>query len=162
MSEPDALTAPQTTPLNAPRARPRADTFERGLWAVIMAGAILVLAMAAYLKPNYPHGVGTHEQLGLPPCGLVALYQLPCPSCGFTTCFSLGIRGRWIDSAVNQPFGFLLFLGAVLSIPLALRVTIYRYSVLAATQRWPWLRLLIGVFSMWLAAWGYKILTWNP
>jgi hypothetical protein len=44
-------------------------------------GLIALLATARWLTPD-ARGLGTHEQLGLPPCGFYLWYGLPCPSCG--------------------------------------------------------------------------------
>ena len=33
--------------------------------------------------------MGTHQQLGLPPCNFVTLTGYPCPACGMTTSFAL-------------------------------------------------------------------------
>ncbi|NBO19844.1 MAG: DUF2752 domain-containing protein, partial [Proteobacteria bacterium] len=46
--------------------------------------ATLGLSNVRWLTPD-ARGLGTHEQLGLPPCGFYLWYGLPCPSCGMTT-----------------------------------------------------------------------------
>jgi hypothetical protein len=60
------------------------------LAALLVAG----FALAAYLEPD-PRGLGTHQQLGFPPCTFLFLFGLRCPSCGSTTCFAHYVRGDW-------------------------------------------------------------------
>lgn len=158
-SRPSAELAPKAPAAPTKPWAPPADRFERGLWAVLSLGCLTVLGIAWWLDPAVA-GHGTHEQLGLPPCGLVEMINRPCPSCGFTTCFTLGMDGRWIDSAINQPFGFLLYL-VTLSVPfVGARVVFQRFSVLHATRRWPWWSIIATTFALWLLAWLYKWLTW--
>src|SRR5947209_2100708 len=53
--------------------------------ALVTAGTVLIglLATAACLTPS-PRGMGTHQQLGLPPCTVVQWFGVRCPSCGMT------------------------------------------------------------------------------
>jgi hypothetical protein len=58
--------------------------------------SLLLLAMlvtAACLPPD-PRGFGTHERLGLPPCGFHQLVGGRCPSCGMTTSWAHLTRGE--------------------------------------------------------------------
>lgn len=52
------------------------------------------LAVATRLEPD-ARGRGTHTQLGLPPCGFLAVTGKPCPTCGMTTAFAWFVRGRY-------------------------------------------------------------------
>ncbi len=59
------------------------------VWGRLYAGglalaAVVILVVAARLAPSDRH-LGTHRQLGLPPCGFVAMTGFPCPTCGMTT-----------------------------------------------------------------------------
>lgn len=140
-------------------ARPQADWLERLIFAGLAAGAITALALACAIDPD-PRGHGTHEQLGLPPCGLVAEYGIPCPSCGFTTTFAFSVRLRFWEALQTQPFGVLVFLGFAFAVPLGVAVGWRRFSVLHATDSWPWWRILGLTMLLYLAGWGYKLLTW--
>jgi hypothetical protein len=86
--------------------------------AMVLGGAILVtlLIVAAVLKPN-PHGMGTHRQLGLPPCTLVMLVGVRCPSCGMTTSWAHLMRGNLIGSVRTNSGGTLFALAALVSGP---------------------------------------------
>lgn len=141
------------------RRVPQADLFERFLWLMISLVAITLISFSVWLDPD-PAGHGTHEQLGLPPCGLVAVYDMPCPSCGFTTTFALAAHFRFIDAIINQPFGFLIFLGTVISIPVGYKVVVKKYSVLVHTHRWPWRTIIILTIVGWLIGWAYKWSMW--
>jgi len=137
------------------RAWPRATLPERLVWAVLLVACSAVLVTATRLQPD-GRGVGTHEQLGLPPCGFVAAFDAPCPSCGFTTTFTLAAHGRPVDAIVNQPFGFLVFLATVAAVPLALASVFKGVSLLEVVERWPLGRVILATFALWIVSWIYK------
>lgn len=154
---PDPVPAPTDAP--APRtadASPRVGAGPR-LFALFLAAACLgVLVVAATLRPD-ARGVGTHQQLGLPPCGWMAAMNLPCPTCGMTTAFSYAAHARPLEALRAQPAGLL---GAVLCSVLfwgSLHVAVFgsrlgRLVDRALAPRPLWISG--GVF---LAAWAYKI-----
>jgi hypothetical protein len=78
-----------------------------------------ITVIGAVLTPNR-HGHGTHQQLGLPPCPSVMLFDRPCPGCGLTTSFTATIHGRFAEAFQAHPFGTvaygLLTVAAILSI----------------------------------------------
>jgi hypothetical protein len=66
----------------------------RRLAAAALAVALLApLVVARCLVPD-PRGLGTHQQLGLPPCTFRVLFGRPCPACGMTTAWANALRGR--------------------------------------------------------------------
>lgn len=82
------------------------------LRARLLAGLVLfgcsgVFGVAAVLTPD-PAGLGSHEQLGLRPCGVVALTGYPCPTCGMTTAFAHAVRGELFGALAAQPAGLVL------------------------------------------------------
>jgi hypothetical protein len=133
----------------------RASSGERIFQGVLAAGLAGALVLGGLLTPS-PTGSGTHEALGLPPCGMLLATGHPCPTCGATTAYVLACHGRLIDALATQPFGLLVFLGVAGG--LALNV------VTAATGRsWlGWLTpgrvslLLTFLALAGLISWGYK------
>jgi hypothetical protein len=64
----------------------------------MLVGALLFAAplfVAGYLTPQ-SDGLGTHQQLGLPPCTIRMLWGVRCPSCGMTTSWAYFVRGQWM------------------------------------------------------------------
>jgi hypothetical protein len=77
--------------------------------AALLAMSVLTVALAFVVTPA-PLGVGTHEQLGFPPCLFHLFTGLPCPFCGMTTAFAHMARGQVLDALRCQPLGPFLFL----------------------------------------------------
>lgn len=75
-------------------------------WSALFAAPI---TLAAILTPS-DKGVGTHEQLGLPPCTFLWVTGFPCPFCGMTTSWTHAAHGDVLRSIATQPMGFLFFL----------------------------------------------------
>lgn len=76
----------------------------RGLATLLLLVTPTLFGIAALLTPN-PNGVGTHQQLGLPPCSFLKITGIICPHCGLTTSFALLARGRVIDALAANPAG---------------------------------------------------------
>ena len=89
--------------------------------ALIVSGSILLalLATGYWLIPD-PRGVGTHEQLGLPPCTIHLLWGLRCPGCGMTTSWAYYVRGQWVNSAQANLGGMALAMLSTVLVPWAL------------------------------------------
>ena len=128
----------------------------RLLALLALISCIAALMLAAWLIPDR-RGVGTHRQLGLPPCGLVQFAGIPCPTCGMTTAFAHTVRGRWISGLLAQPFAFVLAVGTFLCIPLSAQVLIS-----AKTWRVNWYRIslnrtMFAIIAFFVLSWGFKI-----
>ncbi|QDS87989.1 hypothetical protein EC9_21740 [Rosistilla ulvae] len=106
-----------------------------------------MLATAAWLRPA-PAGLGTHHQLGLPPCSLRVLLGMRCPACGMTTSWSHYVRGQWVSSIRVNPGGFMLAALATAVTVGAVRVA-YTGQPVNPQQTW-W--LAIGLMGAMLAA----------
>ncbi len=138
---------------------PKRVPFAHRRWAGIIAlGCLTVLVVAAVLRPD-PSGMGTHQQLGLPPCGFKSVFGLPCPTCGMTTSFTNAAHAHPVAAVQAQPFGAILALISAITFWLSLHVAITGSTLgLTAGQligpRLPW--LLIGGL---LAGWSYTLLT---
>ncbi len=149
------------------RTLPRANLAERVAWGVFFVGLVTVFSIARHLTPD-PRGIGTHEQIPLiggflPPCGFVVWSQAtfghayPCPSCGFTTTFTLAMHGEVLHAIANQPFGFVVFCLFALLVPVSLLCAIGQVSPLRLTDHWRWKWILGALFVVWLLAWLYKM-----
>lgn len=132
------------------------------LWQTRLIASLLfmcsmgVLLLSIWLHPS-SGGVGTHEQLGLPPCGLLESTGIPCATCGMTTSFSLAAHGQLIASFINQPGG------AVLAIVTAMVAVASAFTLITGFSLWvmvsglirPSFFILVGIFFA--LAWLYKI-----
>jgi hypothetical protein len=132
--------------------------FARAIAGLVLVGCVSLFTISARLEPA-AGGIGTHEQLGLPPCGMAMIWGLPCPTCGMTTAFAHAARGQFAAAFHAQPAGLTLALataGAAVGAGGTL-VTGRRYRV-------NWTRLSptavgFGVVAVVLGAWVYKLAT---
>ena len=128
----------------------------RAAAAVVLAISAGVLALALWLDPS-AEGVGTHTQLGLPPCGFHASTGLPCASCGMTTAFSYAAHGRLLLSFLTQPAG------AFLAVLTAAAAVVSAYALTTGMRLGPmvgWIASPVTVVAgagIVVAAWGYKM-----
>ena len=146
-------------PADAPPTVPaplRATRGERWVCAVLAAAAALVLGVAAWLDPA-PSGVGTHQALGLAPCGWMQGMGVPCPSCGMTTAFALAAEGSFLASAYVQPMGFLLAVGTAATCLVSLHVALTgsRLGHVLGARITP--RVVLGLGILALLSWGWKV-----
>lgn len=90
------------------------EVSSRGRFVAAMGAAVLLvpLVVACLLTPD-PRGHGTHQQLGFPPCTLVALFGIRCPTCGMTTAWAALVRGRLLTGLAANVGGVLLALAAM-------------------------------------------------
>lgn len=137
-------------------ARVDAPVWGRVYAAGVAAAAVGILIVAARLTPSNDH-LGTHRQLGLPPCGFVAITGLPCPTCGMTTAFACVTHGRLLAALRAQVAGTFLAIGTVVvGVAAAVCVVTGRYPMLN------WYRVDAARLVYWLAlmlvgAWGLCI-----
>ena len=131
-------------------------------WLCLVLGNLVVLSVfgvAAWLKPN-PNGFGTHQQLGLPPCTIRMIFQVPCPSCGMTTSFANFVRGRWISAIQANAAGFLLAVISLLFLPWSWislsRRNYWKLSNPHITFIWILISLCLSAILNWLA-----MIYWN-
>jgi len=76
------------------------------LWTFLWAGCT---GIGIYLHAD-KHGHGTHQQLGLPPCPSVLLFDRPCPGCGLTTSWTSFLHGDIIGAFKYHPLGVPMYL----------------------------------------------------
>jgi hypothetical protein len=121
-------------------------------WGAVALSSLGVLAVARVLVPD-PSGMGTHEQLGLPPCGFHFLTGLPCPACGLTTSFAHMARLQITEAFRAHAIGVLLFALTALAVPLALTACLRGWPI-AETMG----RLAVGRAALWML--GLLIVAW--
>ena len=97
---------------DSPGRRRGGSTALRAAAGLLAAVPLGLLVVAGMLEPN-TDGLGTHQQLGLPPCSMRLMLGVRCPSCGMTTSWSHFMRGQWGHSWSANPGGFLLALYSV-------------------------------------------------
>ncbi|MBK7406051.1 MAG: DUF2752 domain-containing protein [Phycisphaerales bacterium] len=133
---------------------------ERCLALALCAACVVLLSVAAWLRPS-PEGHGTHEQLGLPPCAWAEAFGKPCATCGMTTAFACAAHGDLVGSARVQPFGFLLSLLVAATAWGAGHVAATGSRLGESAVRLLTPRVAIGLVGLLLAAWAYKMVTWQ-
>lgn len=156
-----------------PESEPLMDGFEvvpevypesRLIWpvrGVLVVIAILigaVLTVGACLRPydenGQPKRQETHRQMGLPPCSFYKLTGLPCPSCGFTTSFSLVMHLDPINALRANSVGTLLALFCICVVPWALVSAWRGRYVLIASGEQTLIVCLVGFVVLMLTRWG--------
>ncbi len=141
-------------------ARPgcRTELMKRIGAAAGLAGIIGAFALALALKPD-PRGMGTHQQLGMPPCTMYMLIGLPCPTCGLTTAFAHVVRLQVLDAIRVQPFCVVILVIMLLSAAwyAATIVSGNRVSNWLGGRRIKWPRWIWTCVALGLLSWGYKI-----
>lgn len=123
------------------RVRKKPKWFVRlGLLAVL-AGLVAVFTIAALIRPydadGQPARMGSHQQIGLPPCEFLVRFKKPCPACGMTTSFSLLMHGDFWNSFQANSIGTIFAL-ALMGVAILLAVSLVRgrYRWLRQAERW--------------------------
>jgi hypothetical protein len=137
-----------------------AGRLDRLVWLSLALVASLVILAASWLTPSAT-GVGTHEQLGLPPCGMLAWLGIPCPACGLTTAFAHLAHGDLLASLRAHPLGAPLFLVTCLSVPGSLWALSSGISVMGAIERVQADRAALYFVLGALAVWGIRLSNWR-
>ncbi|WP_158261366.1 MULTISPECIES: DUF2752 domain-containing protein [Pirellulaceae] len=123
-----------------------------------MGGSILaiLLATAAWLTPSV-RGMGTHQQLGLPPCTLVQLTGTRCPSCGMTTSWSHLMKGNVWGSLKANTAGCVLGVIALFLAPWMLSSAVLGRLTVAAPSDAVLITITILVVLVTLGDWLVRI-----
>jgi hypothetical protein len=125
-------------------------------WAGVAVCCLAVLLVARWLQPD-KRGFGTHEQIGMPPCGMVLVTGLPCPTCGMTTAFSLVMHGHpWLAARV-QPAGAVLCLGTILLLGLAVYVSVSGRGPRVNWDRLGPTRVALAFALLLIGGWAFKM-----
>jgi hypothetical protein len=140
----------------------RAYASIRLFWALVASGTLFILVLARWLTPD-PSGLGTHVQLGLPPCAFHYFTSLPCPACGLTTAFAHMARLELTSAVHAHPLGVLLFMCTLLTLPRSVVACLRAESIEDVLQR---LRvgplaamMAVAAFVTWIARIAAIVLT---
>ena len=121
--------------------------------AGVLTGSVALLSVAAWLTPD-ELGVGSHQQLGLPQCSMLALTGYPCPTCGMTTAFAHTVRGELGLAFCAQPAGFAIALAVLFAASVSLGVVItgkvWAVNWYRVSPMWATLAILLLVLGGWL------------
>lgn len=128
----------------------------RMIAATILAVCCIVLGIAAWLEPSAT-GMGTHQQLRLPPCGWIVMADLPCPTCGMTTAFAHAANGNLWQSFRAQPLGCILAIFTAMLALVSVHVLVTGSRLGAALANFWGRRMAWTLAFAVVAAWGYKI-----
>jgi hypothetical protein len=127
------------------------------LAALLLAAALLgMLGVARSLRPD-PRGRGTHEQLGLRPCGVLAETGRPCPSCGMTTALAWATRGRLGRAWSAHPAGAALALECLAGVPWLLLASARGRAPGGRGLGGPLVVAVVATVAFGLAAWSLRL-----
>jgi hypothetical protein len=124
--------------------------------AAVFVGCVVLIVLAAWLRPDKA-GLGSHQQLGLPPCAMVTLVGYPCPTCGMTTAFAHTMRGELLSAFRAQPAGLALALATVLAAAVSLGVATTGKVWAINWYRVSPAQVTLAIVVLVLGAWGYKL-----
>jgi hypothetical protein len=131
--------------------------FDRAKYLTVIIISAITIAISRFLEPSV-RGVGTHEQLGLPPCPFFITTGFPCPGCGLTTSFAHAARLNFYEAFVTQPFGLLLFVILSLSIPLSFILLCRRIKLSQVLAPRVISKLTYSLILVCVISWIYKII----
>ena len=140
------------------RVHSRKPLVARSIAALLLAGSTALLAAAFWIQPD-PRGIGSHQQLGMPPCVSIVLFGVSCPTCGMTTAFAHTVRGELWSAFNAQPAGFLLALATIAAAGLSLGTLLTGKVWHVNWYRVPPTRVTVAVLLIVLGGWIFKIAT---
>ena len=151
------IRAMETTAATPATARGRLDRAAAA--GVFLGGAAVVFALAR-VAPD-PRGHGTHELLGMDPCGFAQMHGAPCPTCGITTAACHVVHLQPLRAFYVQPFGAALALAGIALAGFALWTLVRGRQFLPALARLPYGTIALAALVLFLLAWGWKALTFG-
>lgn len=133
---------------------------DRAISVTLVAVAAGLVVVLARVTPD-PRGFGTHELLGMSPCGWPSSYGIPCPTCGVTTAAAHLVHLEPWRALVTQPFGAVLAGFGLWLAGLALLCLWRRRSLVARVLELPYGSIFVGFAVLMLASWLYRCATWS-
>ena len=142
-------------------SRERLETARPGVstrWAMVALALALavVFGVARGLEPSST-GLGTHTQLGLPPCPFATATGHPCPSCGMTTAFAWFVRGRLGRSWSANPAGMVLASACAGLIPWLLAGAALRKTPGFRSLEQPLIGVVVATVAVSLVSWTIRL-----
>jgi hypothetical protein len=137
----------------------RAAAATRVAAAFVACVLLAILTLAATLHAD-PAGHGTHQQIGLPPCGFVIATGKPCPTCGMTTAFTHSAHGRYGKAFLTQPGGMVASLGVAALLWVCLHTAFTGSRALELCGKLLTPKALWIAAGVWLGSWVYTFVTW--
>jgi len=140
-------------------APPRNHTLTVRLWCgFTFFVCAAMLTIGRFLTPS-AEGLGTHQQLGMLPCGSMKAFGIPCPTCGCTTAVSHVAHFNFVSAFLTQPFGAVLglFAGAAGALALFGLISGKWIGPSMFWFQWHWKKWVFGGLGLLALGWGYKI-----
>jgi len=128
-----------------------------GLACLVLLIIPVVFVTAWMLEPD-PSGMGTHQQLGFPPCVFLKVTGTVCPQCGLTTSFALLVRGRLEAALWANPAGPVLAVLLAAVWPWLLVSAFFRRWMIFREPGEMLLKLVLGWFLLTLIQWVPRLL----
>jgi hypothetical protein len=125
-------------------------------WIFVFFVAIVLLN--PYEADGESRKMGTHQQLGLPPCTFNEMTGVPCPSCGMTTSFTLLMRGDVWHSMQANFAGTALATFGLLFIPWALASAFFGRFVFIRRLEMVVFRLAVVFLILLFGRWGIVVI----
>ena len=122
---------------------------------------IIVFGLSIWLDPyedGEPREMGTHQQLGLPPCQFNTMTGAPCPSCGMTTSFALLLHADVWNSMKANFAGTALAVFGLLFIPWAFMSAFCGRFVLVRSIEMVVFRLALIFLFIMFGRWAYVLI----
>ncbi|MFT5525770.1 MAG: hypothetical protein ACI9HK_003740 [Pirellulaceae bacterium] len=116
----------------------------------------VVLGIAVYLTPSKA-GMGTHQQLGFPPCTMVSMFGMRCPSCGMTTSWTHTVRGQLISACKANTGGMVLAITAIIATPWLLLSGIMGRWITSPPSEWIGLYYCLILLTIIVVDWVMRI-----
>jgi hypothetical protein len=133
----------------------------RRLVALLVAAGCLTLIVIGFALVPCERGMGTHSQLGLPPCWWIMSMDMPCPTCGMTTAFSHAAHGHLWQSFITQPMGCVVALATGMTLWISLYIVGTGSCVAERlTRHWSMWHTWLLCAAV-LVAWVYKVASYK-
>jgi len=130
----------------------------RVTWLVLFTMPASVISLSAWLSMNQLDDT-VHPLFGLPPCGFKVVTGLPCPGCGLTHCFTAMAHFDIFAAVHANPFGVLLFLVSLVTVPVAAIGFVRNWPVIDTLERLQFDKWAILLALASVSTWIVRVVT---